>query len=72
MLISNLRILMAKHKIDSITDLMEMSNLSRNSINKVYREEDLETIKLETFLKLCDAFKCSLSELIEYIPDIKE
>jgi putative transcriptional regulator len=66
---SNLRVLMAKHRIDDITELMEKSGLSRNSINKLYREAHLETIKLETLFKLCDMFQCKLSDLIEYVPE---
>ncbi|MEK4060049.1 MULTISPECIES: helix-turn-helix domain-containing protein [Paenibacillus] len=69
MLKSNLRVLMAKHRIDDITELMEKSGLSRNSINKLYREANLETIKLETLFKLCDMFQCKLSDLIEYVPE---
>ncbi len=60
---------MAKHRIDDITELMEKSGLSRNSINKLYREAHLETIKLETLFKLCDMFQCKLSDLIEYVPE---
>ncbi|MHA6530148.1 helix-turn-helix domain-containing protein [Paenibacillus sp. BAC0078] len=69
MLKSNLRVLMAEHKIDDITELMERSGLSRNSINKLYRETNLESIKLETLFKLCDTFKCKLSDLVEYEPE---
>lgn len=69
MLKSNLRVLMAEHRIDDITELMEKSGLSRNSINKLYKETQLETIKLETLFKLCDTFQCKLSELIEYVPE---
>ncbi|WP_039833140.1 helix-turn-helix domain-containing protein [Paenibacillus sonchi] len=68
MLKSNLRVLMAEHRIDDITELMEKSGLSRNSINKLYRETQLETVKLETLFKLCDTFQCKLSDLIEYVP----
>ncbi|WP_020430262.1 helix-turn-helix domain-containing protein, partial [Paenibacillus riograndensis] len=42
---------------------------SRNSINKLYRETKLESIKLETLFKLCDTFKCMLSDLVEYEPE---
>ncbi|ASA26421.1 helix-turn-helix domain-containing protein [Paenibacillus donghaensis] len=69
MLKSNLRVLMAEHRIDDITELMDRSGLSRNSINKLYRETNLESIKLETLFKLCDTFKCKLSDLIEYEPE---
>lgn len=69
MLKSNLRVLMAKNKIDSITELMEKSGLSRNAINKIYQEENMETTKLSTFLALCDTLECKLSELINYEPE---
>ncbi|MFB5269420.1 helix-turn-helix domain-containing protein [Paenibacillus enshidis] len=65
----NLRLLMAEHRIDDITELMIKSGLSRNSINKLYRETNIETVKLETLFKLCDTFNCELSDLIEYIPE---
>lgn len=65
----HLRRLMADHKIDDITQLMKLSGLSRNAINKLYREENIETIKMETLFKLCDTFNCCLSDLIEYIPE---
>jgi putative transcriptional regulator len=65
----NLRRLMADQKIDDITELMKLSGLSRNSINKLYRENDIESTKLETLFKLCKVFGCKLSELVEYIPE---
>lgn len=69
MLKCNLRILMADRKIDNISTLMEKSGLSRNAINKIYKENNIKTAKLETFLKLCDALECELSDLIKYIPE---
>lgn len=68
MLEVKLRILMAKHKIDTIAELMELSGLSRNAINRLYKEDEVEKIELRTLLKLCDTFQCKLSDLIEYIP----
>ncbi|EDW6383950.1 helix-turn-helix transcriptional regulator, partial [Salmonella enterica subsp. enterica] len=59
----NIRVLMAEHRIDDITELMNRSGLSRNSINKLYKEINIETTKLETLLKLCDTFECKLSDL---------
>ncbi|WP_179090755.1 MULTISPECIES: helix-turn-helix domain-containing protein [Paenibacillus] len=64
----NIRELMAEHRIDDITELMAKSGLSRNSINKLYRETNIETTKLETLFKLCDTFNCKLSDLIDYVP----
>lgn len=65
----NLRRLMADHRIDDISELMKLSGLSRNSINKLYRENGVESTKLETLFKLCNVFGCKLSELIEYTPE---
>ncbi|XOK65032.1 helix-turn-helix domain-containing protein [Paenibacillus elgii] len=62
---------MAEHRIDDISDLMRLSGISRNSINKLYRETNIETTKLETLFKLCDTFQCTLSDLIEYEPEGK-
>lgn len=59
---------MAQHKVDNITELMSKSGISRNSINKLYNEINIESTKLETLFKLCNAFNCKLSDLIEYFP----
>lgn len=72
MIICNLRRLMADRRIDDISELMRLSGLSRNSINKLYREENIETTKLETLIRLCDTFQCNLSDLIEYKADAKK
>ena len=57
---------MADKNIDDIAELIILSKVSRNSINKLFRGKDLETVKIETLIKLCDALDCKLSELIEY------
>lgn len=45
---------------------MELANVSRASVRKLYRNEDVETLKLETLVRLCDALHCNLSDLVEY------
>ncbi|MDR3364734.1 MAG: helix-turn-helix transcriptional regulator [Clostridiales Family XIII bacterium] len=60
---------MADNRIDDITDLMRISGVSRNSINKLYRGDKVATVKIETLMRLCDALDCKLSDLVEYIPD---
>ncbi|MSS43768.1 helix-turn-helix transcriptional regulator [Anaerosalibacter bizertensis] len=72
MLEVKLRMQMAKHKIDTVAELMELSGLSRNAINRLYKENEVEKVELRTLLKLCDTFNCNLSDLIEYIPEGKE
>jgi putative transcriptional regulator len=65
----NLSTLMGKKKIRSIRQLSEDTGISRPTLARLY-DEDLEMKPtLETILKLCDYFKCSLDELIEYTPN---
>ncbi|WP_404592912.1 helix-turn-helix domain-containing protein [Paenibacillus sp. RC73] len=52
-----------------LTELMSLSGLSRNLINKLYRETNIETTQLETLFKLCDAFNCKLSYRLRQIND---
>lgn len=69
MLKCNLRLIMAEKRIDDIADLMRMTGLSRNALNKLYKENELETVKIETLIKICNALQCKLSDLIEYMPE---
>ncbi|MGE7932093.1 helix-turn-helix domain-containing protein [Viridibacillus arvi] len=71
---SNLPVLMAEQKIKGITELMELSGLSRNAINRVYddRDEKINATSLKTLIALCDSLNCSLSDLIEYVPEQKK
>ncbi len=57
---------MADKNIDDISQLITLSGVSRNSINKLYRGINIKTVKIETLMKLCDALQCKLSDLIEY------
>lgn len=65
---NNLRILMAEKRIDNITVLMETTGLSRNALSKLWRNQDIETVKLETLIQICRPLNVRLSQLIEYIP----
>lgn len=65
---SNLRVLMALRKIDTIKELAEMCGLSVRPLSSLYNETNLDTIKLGTLTKVCDALDCRLDELVEYIP----
>lgn len=69
MLNNNIRLIMGKQRIDNIQDLMECTGLSRNALNKLWHEDNLETIKLGTLIKICDSLNVNLSDLIEYVPD---
>ena len=69
MLKSKLRHLMADKKINSLSALIRDSKISRETLNKLYHEEKMETLKLEMIVKICEYFNCKVQDLIEYIPD---
>lgn len=69
MLKSKLRHLMADKKINSLSALIRDSKISRETLNKLYHEEKMETLKLEMIVKICEYFNCNIQDLIEYIPD---
>jgi putative transcriptional regulator len=62
---------MAEKQIKNMLELMRVSGVSRNAITKLYHGEGIETSKIGTLMRLCDALDCSLSDLIEYTPDEK-
>lgn len=66
---SNLRFIMAEQMINNISDLIKQTGISRNSLNKLWKNEELETLKLETLVKVCEALNIFLYDLIDYVPD---
>ncbi|MCZ8513798.1 helix-turn-helix transcriptional regulator [Paenibacillus filicis] len=63
---NKLRLIMAERRINNISDLMSITGLSRNALNKLWHDEDLESVKLGTLIQVCNALGVALSELIEY------
>jgi putative transcriptional regulator len=68
---NNLRIIMAKKRIDNISDLITITGLSRNALNKLWHNENMDSVKLGTLMIICDKLGIKLSELIEYMPEGK-
>lgn len=66
---NNLRIIMAKQRIDNVSELINITGLSRNALNKLWHNENMESVKLGTLLEICDKLEIKLSDLIEYIPN---
>jgi putative transcriptional regulator len=64
----NLRMVMATRKINNVASLAKLSGVTDAPIAKLYKEIDVESLKLSTLIKLCDALDCKLSELLDYSP----
>lgn len=72
MLKCNIKYRMIDNNINDVAKLMELTGISRNTLNKLYKNINLETIRLENLMKVCDTLNCNLSDLIEYTPEKKE
>ena len=59
--------LMGEHK-EKLADLIRSTGLARNTIAGLYRETTAR-IDLDTLNALCRHYDCSISELLEYVPD---
>lgn len=65
--VSNIRMIMAKKNIDNISELVRITGVSRNSINKLWHNENVSSLKLDTLITICEKLDVELSDLIEYI-----
>ncbi|WP_429777954.1 helix-turn-helix domain-containing protein [Bacillus wiedmannii] len=66
--VNNIRMIMAQKNINNITELMKITGVSRTSINKLWHNIDVTTLKLDTLLMICETLDLKLSELIEFVP----
>lgn len=69
MLKSKIKYLMADNDINSLSKIISDTGLSRNTLNKLYKSENLETLGLSVIITLCKYFKCQINDIIEYIPE---
>ncbi len=50
------------------SELSRKTGISKNALSKLYNERS-KGIEFETLNKLCKALKCSVGDLLEYVPD---
>lgn len=62
--------LMGERKM-RISDVMRETGLSRTTVTLLYKETALK-VDLEALDKLCELFNCSLSDLLEQVPNLYE
>lgn len=60
--------LMGEHKIKTFTEIETVTKITRKTLAKLYNGES-KGIDFSTIDALCDFFNCSLSDLLEYVPD---
>lgn len=61
--------LLGKHKMTQ-KSLAEITKIRPATISKMYYEES-KRIDISQLNRLCKAFDCEISEILEYIPDKK-
>ena len=59
--------LMGEHK-EKLADLMRATGLARNTVSGMYQETTTR-LDMATLNALCAHYRCSIGELIEYVPD---
>lgn len=59
--------LMGENK-EKLADLIRSTGLARNTVAGLYRETTAR-IDLDTLNALCEHYGCSVSDLMEYVPD---
>ena len=59
--------LMGENK-EKLADLIRSTGLARNTVAGLYRETTAR-IDLDTLNALCKHYGCSISDLMEYVPD---
>ena len=71
MIKSRLKILIAERDIKSISELDRMLKekklgISRNTLDKLATNKNINTVSLEFIDKLCVFFNCEINELLEH------
>lgn len=66
---NKLRLVMANNRINNISELIAITGVSRNSLNKLWHNENVESIKVATLVQICDSLNIDLSELLSYTPE---
>ena len=64
--VCNLAVMMAKRKIKSITQLCEMTGLSRKSLEKCYHKKAV-IMNYDTTVRLCKALNCTIGDLYSLV-----
>jgi len=60
--------LMGKKKIRSLAELARVTGLNRRTLTNIY-DEKTKGIDYATINALCAFFDCTISDLLEYVPD---
>ncbi|MCL2773101.1 MAG: helix-turn-helix domain-containing protein [Oscillospiraceae bacterium] len=51
------------------TDLKSIASISPNTLAKLGKDE---IVDMQSLLKICDALKCSLNDIVDYFPESKD
>jgi len=62
---------MSDRKIRNISELARETELDRRTLTAIYDGKN-KGVDYVTIDKLCSYFNCSLSDLLEYVPDAKK
>jgi putative transcriptional regulator len=67
-IISHLAELMAKEKIRNVNRLSELTGVSTPTLYRLFDGTNTR-VDYATLISLCKYFNCTISDIIEYVPD---
>lgn len=63
----NLRRIMYEQDIKTIAEVIRLTGVNnRQALTRMYRNRELERVEVMTYIKVCQALKCSLGEILEF------
>ena len=68
MIVNKLHQIMSDNKIRNISELARETELDRRTLTAIYDGKN-KGVDYVTLNKLCKHFNCSISDLLEYVPD---
>lgn len=62
----NLRRIMYEKNIKTIAEVIRLTGANRQALTRMYENKELERVEVITYIKVCQALKCSLAEILEF------
>lgn len=55
-----------------LSEVIDLAGVNRNAASNIFYERDMGSMKLETFLRICDGLNITLADLLDYKPGKKK
>ena len=66
---SKLAYIMLDKNVKSVAELARLTNISRETLTKLYNNKKLETVSLGMLFQICHFFNCNIHVFFDYSPE---